>query len=305
MLPCLTRLGKAIAGLATVALVVTGCGDGTVTDSGSASGKIKVVASTNVWGSVAQAVGGDAVEVTSILSDPAADPHSYEGKPADTAAIGEAGLVLHNGGGYDDFFSTSLDASGTKAARIEAFQVSGKAGEPEANEHVWYDLPTVRKVADLVAQDLGAIAPDRKELFAGNAKAFGAGIDELITKVEDAGKAKPGAAVVATEPVADYLIDLAGLKNATPAEFAEAIEEESDPSIAAVAETTDLITGKQVVALINNAQTEIPATKQLTLTAAAAGVPVVPVTETLPEGVTGYLDWMSKQVDALAGALKG
>jgi zinc/manganese transport system substrate-binding protein len=303
MRPCLPRLGKAIVGLATVALVVTGCGQDTATDNGSASGKIKVVASTNVWGSVAQAVGGDAVEVTSILSDPSADPHSYEGKPADTAAMGEARLVLYNGGGYDDFFTTSLDASGTKASRIEAYQVSGK--EPGANEHVWYDLPTVRKVADQLAQDLGTIAPDRKDLFAGNARTFNAGIDELIGKVEQAGKAKPGAAVVATEPVADYLVELAGLKNATPAEFAEAIEEETDPSVAAVAETTDLITGKQAVALINNAQTEIPATKQLTLTAAAAGVPVVPVTETLPEGVSGYLDWMSKQVDDLAGALKG
>jgi zinc/manganese transport system substrate-binding protein len=58
-----------------------------------------------------------------------------------------------------------------------------------------------------------------------------------------------------------------------------------------------------VAALVNNGQTETPVTNQLDDAAKSAGVPIVQVTETLPEGVTGYLDWMTKQVDALSGAL--
>ena len=52
--------------------------------------------------------------------------------------------------------------------------------------------------------------------------------------------------------------------------------------MAAVAATTDLITGKQVAMLVNNAQTETAVTDSLVDAAKAAGMPVVTVTETLP-----------------------
>src|SRR5690606_41330361 len=60
-----------------------------------------VVASTDVWGSVAATVAGDHVPVTSIISGPQHDPHSYEASPADAAAPTDAALVVSNGGGYD------------------------------------------------------------------------------------------------------------------------------------------------------------------------------------------------------------
>ena len=66
-------------------------------------GTVPVVASTDVYGAVVQAVGGDRVTVTSLISDPAADPHSYEAPPAAAAAVARARLVVVNGGGYDEF----------------------------------------------------------------------------------------------------------------------------------------------------------------------------------------------------------
>jgi zinc/manganese transport system substrate-binding protein len=259
------------------------------------------VASTNVWGSVVAAIGGDEVSVRSILADPTADPHSYEDKPADAAELAEAKLAVFNGGGYDDFFPRLADASGTGARRVEAFAVSGK--QEGANEHVWYDLPTVRAVADKIAEELGLIAPDRREIFAGNARSFEAQVDELIARTARIGADRPGARVAYTEPIPEYLIETAGLANATPEEFSEAVEEETDPPAAAVAAITGLVTSRQVLALVNNAQTETPVTAALKESATAAGVPVVDVTETLPAGVTSYVEWMTAQVDALAGAL--
>jgi zinc/manganese transport system substrate-binding protein len=81
------------------------------------------------------------------------------------------------------------------------------------------------------------------------------------------------------------------------------VENETDIPAAALADVTRLIEQKQVVALVENAQTENAGTQQVAGQAKTAGVPVVQVTETLPEGVTGYLDWMTKQVDSLVGAL--
>ncbi|MCE6999521.1 zinc ABC transporter substrate-binding protein [Saccharothrix sp. S26] len=304
----------AVAAATAVALTACGAQD---TPAANDGGPIKVVASTNVWGSVVKAVGGDAVQVSAIIDDPSGDPHSYESTPSDLAEVRDAKLVVFNGGGYDDFFATLLGPETEGAKKIEAFPLSGKAdgheepepsGEPEGeehhdhavNEHVWYDFETVRKVADQAAADLGAIAPDKKSTFDANAKDFAAGLTGLEQRVAGKGAGKK---VLATEPVAHYLLDTAGVEDVTPESFADAVENETDIPAAALADVTRLIEQKQVTALVNNAQTENAGTKQVVEQARATGVPVAEVTETLPEGVTGYLDWMTKQVDSLVGAL--
>jgi zinc/manganese transport system substrate-binding protein len=291
---------RLVAGAAALVLTLTACG-GKSAGEPAAPGKIAVVASTNVWGSVLQAVGGDAVDVRSILSDPAADPHSYQSSPTDATTLKNARLAVYNGGGYDDFFTSLAKENGQDVPKIVAFDVSGK--KQGANEHVWYDFATVKKVSDQVAEQLGKIAPDKAATFSANARTFDGKLDELTAKAAAIGQAKPGSQVVVTEPVAFYLLAAAGVKDVTPSEFSEAVEEETDPSASAIAETTDLVKDRKVVALVNNEQTETPVTKQLNTAAGAAGVPVVNVTETLPDGAAGYLDWMTKQVDALSGAV--
>ncbi|MFD5829590.1 metal ABC transporter solute-binding protein, Zn/Mn family [Lentzea sp. NPDC060358] len=290
---------------------LTACGTST---PAADNGKIQVVASTNVWGSVVKAVGGDDVEVKALLDDPSADPHSYESKPADAALVKDAKLVVFNGGGYDDFFAKLITNDATK--KVEAFPLRehDHAGEPSTsaapdadghdhsvNEHVWYDLHTVQAVAQAAATELAAIAPDKKAAFEKNSADFAAKLEELEKKVDGIGAGKK---VASTEPIAHYLLDETGAEDVTPEEFSKAIEEESDVPAAALASMNQLVEGKQVNVLVNNTQTENQVTKGLVDKAKSAGVPVVAVTETLPEGVTGYLDWMSKQVDALSQALK-
>jgi len=292
---------RAGAAVAAALLALTACGGGSDAPA-AADGKVAVVASTNVWGSVVRAVGGDSVTVHSIIDDPSADPHSYESKPADVAALAKAKLVVFNGGGYDDFFTKLIADSGDNGAKqVDAFGLSGKADG--TNEHVWYDLPTVKKVADKVAEELSAAAPDQKDAFTANAAKFDQQVDALAASVAKLGTDHPGSKVVVTEPVPHYLLEAAGVTDATPTEFSEAIENETDVPVAALTAATDLITGKQVTALVNNTQTENSVTQQLVSRAGTAGVPVVGVTETLPAGVSGYLDWMTKQVDALSTAL--
>ena len=285
---------KTALAIAAVALVAAGCGSGS---DAAADGKIPVVASTDVWGSVVQAVGGPDVSVRSLIDNPSADPHSYSDKPEDATLLTDAKLVVYNGGGYDDFFTKLVKAAGANAKQINAF---GLAGHPDGeNEHVWYELATVKKVADKVAAELGTIDPGNKDTYAANAKAFDGKLDALATRAE----AIPDGKVVSTEPVAHYLLATAGMTDVTPAEFSEAIEEETDPPVLAVADTTDLISNKQVVALINNDQTETNVTNKLLDAAKTAGVPVVDVSETLPQGVTDYVEWMTMEVDSLAGAV--
>jgi len=282
-----------VGALAVVSLAACGTTSTPSTDSG----KIRIVASTNVWASVVKAVGGDEVDVKALLDDPSADPHSYESKPADAALVKDAKLVVFNGGGYDDFFAKLITGDAQK--KIEAFPL--RKHDKDGNEHVWYEFDAVRAVAEAAANELGAIKPDKKTTFESNTQQFTAKLEELGKKVDGIGRGKK---VVATEPIAHYLLDATGVEDVTPEAFSKAVEEQSDVPAAALASINQLVEGKQANVLVDNTQTENQVTKQLVEKAKAAGVPVVAVTETLPEGVTGYLDWMSKQVDALSQALK-
>jgi zinc/manganese transport system substrate-binding protein len=280
------------------------CGGGTSSDGGGAQvgsdGKVKVVASTDVWGSVAAAVGGQNVEVKSVIHDPSADPHSYETTADDALAAKGAQLLLSNGGGYDEFFGKLTEQAGS-AKKLVAYDVAATGDE---NEHVWYDLPGVGKVADQLAAQLGELKPAAKQQFADNATAFKAKVDSLEKRLEELGTTHPGTKVVVTEPVAHYLLASAKITDATPKAFSDAVENDTDVPAGAVSAYKQLIATKQVKALINNEQTVTPLTQDVVKQAKEAGIGVVGVTETLPAGVTDYIGWMTGEVDELAGALK-
>src|SRR6266545_4837764 len=96
-------LALVLAGL----LAVAACGQGP--GAGGSSGKLSVVAAEGFWGSIAGQLGGDRVEVKSIINNPDADPHDYESTPADGRAIAGAGYVILNGAGYDPWAQKLVD----------------------------------------------------------------------------------------------------------------------------------------------------------------------------------------------------
>jgi zinc/manganese transport system substrate-binding protein len=190
------------------------------------------------------------------------------------------------------------------AVDVSGLQAQVPAGE-EFNEHVWYHLPTIKKVADQLATNLAAVDSTDAPTFTANAAAFSAKIDELIAKLDAVKAQHAGTKVAITEPVPLYMTEAAGLLNATPEDFSEAIEEGTDPSAAVLNETLGLFTGKTVKVLLANSQTESPATQQVEQAATTAGIPVEGVTETLPVGVDDYVAWQSQQIDGLAKDLGG
>jgi zinc/manganese transport system substrate-binding protein len=314
-------LGVAVS--ATAALALVGCSS---SDSPASGGGVNVVASTNVWGSVAEAVVGDKGTVTSIIADPSADPHSYEASPSDAATVSRASLVVYNGGGYDQFITDILDTeSGTPA--VDAFSQldadhSGHdhASEPETataaasndshdghdhsgvNEHVWYDPEVAAATAEAIAAELGKIDPDNAATYTANAEAFHDQIHEITDVTARIAADHPDAPVAQTEPIAHYLLEGAQSMDLTPADFEDAIEEGNDPSPAAIAATQDLFTGKKVRALVYNTQTQDSVTQNIRTVAEQNDVPVVEVTETLPDGMS-YVQWQTKAAEDLETAL--
>src|SRR4051812_26060065 len=100
----LIPLVVAAAIVATVLLVYKPVGE-------NPAGKVRVIAAENFWGDIASQIGGDHVQVTSIINDPTADPHLYESNARTAAQVGAADLVIINGMGYDNFMDKLLAGS--------------------------------------------------------------------------------------------------------------------------------------------------------------------------------------------------
>jgi zinc/manganese transport system substrate-binding protein len=300
--------GVAVFAMSALVLSIglTACGGDKKTEgAGAGSGMSTVVASTDVWGSIAQAVAGDHAKVTSIITNASADPHSFEASPSDAAAISDATLVVYNGGGYDHWVDDAL-ANHPGVASVDAYSLLNAAalGEPNpANEHVFYDLGTARAVATTIADRLAHDDPTHAADYRANAATFNRSADAIEQTEKAIRTTHPGAAVVATEPVAHYLLVAAGLTDKTPAGFSSAVEQDVDPAPVDVAAMLDLIKDRQVAAVVFNEQTVTAVTKQVQAAAQSAGVPIVEVTETLPDG-SDYLTWQRDAADRLANALQ-
>ena len=294
-------LVSTLAIAAVTALALAGCSSAS---SASDDGTLRVVASTNVYGDIAETIGGDAIHVTSLMDDPAQDPHSFEASAQNQLAVSKADIVIENGGGYDDFMQTLLKGSKNDGTTVlNVVELSGlTATDGELNEHVWYDFPTIQKFTAALVGALSKVDPGQKQTFEKNAAAFTGKLDVLEAGEAKLKAAHAGEGVAITEPVPLYMLDAIGLVNKTPEKFSAAIEEENDVSPVVLRDTLELFSGHRVTLLAYNEQTTGAETERVLAAAKSNGVPVVPVTETLPAG-KHYIGWMQSNLDAVGSAL--
>src|SRR5882757_4106030 len=140
---------RTIIVLASGSLLLAGCGGGTTAGSGLA-----VVAAENVYGDIAQQIGGAHVHVTSILSDPNADPHLFEPGSSNGLAVATARVAIQNGLGYDAFMTKLENATpSAKRSVLTIAAVLGVRGR-DANPHLWYDVTALAKIAGAIAAQL-------------------------------------------------------------------------------------------------------------------------------------------------------
>jgi zinc/manganese transport system substrate-binding protein len=263
--------------------------------------RLRIVASTDVYGAIARAVAGRRAQITSLIDDPAQDPHAFEASVRDQLAVSKAEVIVENGGGYDDFVDRMRAASSAPgAAAIVAVRLFG--AHPPANEHVFYDLPTMARLAERLAGVLSARRPGARAAFRAGADRFVAGVHALERVAAGLRARYAGTRVVVTEPVANQLLRACGLVDATPPAFSSAVEADTDVSASVLHDTLELVSSGTVHALVYNVQSAGAETQRLRADAAAHHVPQVPVRETLPSGA-GYLTWMRSNLTALAKAL--
>jgi len=266
--------------------------------------RLEIVAGENFWGNIAAQIGGAKVNVTSIITDPNADPHLYESDARDASAVATAGIVIENGLGYDDFMAKLLAAAPNPKRTVLSAQNILHVTGSDPNPHLWYDTSRVPTVAAAIEEALAAKDPADAAYFRANLNRFDQSLTPILSVIRQIKTRYPGAPVAYTERVPGYLLAAAGLSVKTPPGFAAAIEDGTDPSPADTLTFDSLITAHRIKVLLYNAQTTSAATQSILNLARANGIPVVPVTETLPKDDPTYQDWQLGQAQALLSALR-
>jgi zinc/manganese transport system substrate-binding protein len=288
------------AAIAAAGLFVRGWN--TALRADAAAARVPIVAAENFYADVIGQIAGDHALLTSIISDPNADPHEYETSARDVGAIARARLVVVSGIGYDGFMTKLLRASPNPAREVivVASLVGRKDGD---NQHIWYDPPTMLRFARTVTDTLSRIDPANTQSYREWLLLFEASYKPFTDRVASLRAKIGGTPIAVTEPVFNYMADALGLKVITPEEFQKAIEEGEDPPARAMAEVEDQLHTHKVRVLMYNTQAVTPVTEKVKRDARQFGIPVVGVSETLPLNGLNYQRWMLSQLDALEQAL--
>jgi zinc/manganese transport system substrate-binding protein len=265
---------------------------------------IHIVAAENFYGGVATQIGGDQVEVTSILTNPDQDPHLFTVDPRTAAAVEDADIIIMSGVDYDPWMAQLEKAHRPLNKTMKQFVITAAdlIGAKEGdNPHIWYKPETMPAVAKdlvrfLVANDKPHAADYQKRL-----SDFLATLEPVTAKVA-ALKAKFGGTdVLATEPVFGYMADALGLKMHAMS-FQNHVMNNVEPTAQETEEFEDLLRQRKVKLLFYNGQASDPIADRMKDIAKQAGVPVVGVTETEPAGTT-FASWMLTQLDEVEKAL--
>ena len=289
----------AIAALASVGMLasVAACGSGR--SSSEKNGTIEVVASVNQWGTVAKTLGGDNVNVTSIINSTNVDAHDYEPTTSDIAKLQKAQVIIVNGAGYDAWAVKA--AQSAKATVVNAAEVGGvKDGD---NPHIWFSADVRKAMAQAITDAYAKADSANKSDFD---KLNDQGMTEegnVEGKIAEVKQKSDGLAYAATESVASYLAEDMGLADATPSGYAQATANESEPTPTDIKQFTDALKAGEIKLLVVNTQEESELTGKITNAAKSANVPMVNLTEQMPEQYDSLTAWMESLVDAFSKAI--
>jgi len=287
-----------IAALALTSLLALACGQA----ARAGEVKVAVVAAENFYGDIARQIGGDRVDVISIMNNPDQDPHLFETTPGVVRQIAGARVVILNGADYDPWMQKLLAAAPRPGRMVitAAEQVAAKAGD---NPHLWYAPATMPAVAKAIAEALTKSDAAHAADYAGRLATTLAALDRIGQRVAQIKAKHESVAITATEPVFGPMADALGLAMRNQ-RFQLAMMNDTEPSARDVAAFENDLKQHKVKALLYNAQVSEKLTLRLLDIAKAAKVPVVGVTETQPANVS-FQDWMLGELDALDRALSG
>jgi zinc/manganese transport system substrate-binding protein len=263
---------------------------------------INTLAVENFYASLVNQIGGQCVSTNTILSDPNADPHEFQPTASDVRMYQNAQLVIENGLGYDDFSDRILATLSRQPAVINAGDVLGL--QVGANPHVWYSPGYIDQIRAAILAELKQLNPEASAYFDSQSDALDQAFTGYHKLIEQIASQYTGVPVGATEPIFVDLANSTGLNLISPPDFMEAVAEGNDATARDLARFQDQITKHQIKVLVYNSQTVTSLTDQLKSLAQQNNIPIVGVSETMPEGAQTFQGWHAGQLQLLLQALQ-
>lgn len=309
---CLTLAACDTASPAATAVPTTGTSSATTapaTGTPSVGAKLNVVATTTQIRSMAEAVVGNIASVRSILT-PGADPHVFEPKPSDVAAIATATLVLKNGVALDDWVDKIIqNAGGQRPVVTVSTGVPIRKGdeqEPGGDPHVWFSVANAMTMTRNIRDALIMVDAAHSDTYKTNTDAYLAKLTDLDKYIMAQIATIPPAnrKMVTNHDAFHYYIDRYGLIYV--GSIIPSMSTDSAPSAQDVADLIKKIKAEQVKAIFLESSINPKLAEQI---ATDAGVKVVDTLygDTLGEpGTPGatYEGMMRYNTDTIVSALK-
>jgi zinc/manganese transport system substrate-binding protein len=152
---------SAVFALVLATFAVAGCGD----DSGSSGGGPTVVATTTQVADLVRQVGGERVSVDGMLQ-PGGDPHDYEPRPSDVAAVAKADVVFHSGGEVDEWLKDVIDNAGGAAELVTLLDSVRRLDD---DPHWWQDPRNAERALETIRTRLSELDPGGRAAYRRNA----------------------------------------------------------------------------------------------------------------------------------------
>jgi len=241
----------------------------------SADGPLKVVTTTPILADITRQLGGERVEVKSIL--PAgADAHDFEPAPEDLVTIEDAALVVEHGLDLDTWAADLVGTAGDKRVVVATDGVTvipSDEGDSAPDPHVWFDPANVKVMAANIAADLTAIDPDGQISYEARRDAFGRQLDALDQWISAQIATVPpeNRKLVTNHDAFSYFVQRYGLT--LVGSVIPSIDSRAEPSAKETAELIEQIKAENVPAIFTETTINPELEREL---AEQAGVAVVP-----------------------------
>jgi len=283
--------------------------------------KLRVVATTNIIADMAGQVGGDAIQLTSLLPL-GVDPHTYIATPRDVAAVAEADLILANGANLEaDFLPQLIQASqarlvyvsegipprelGPDETRAEGGEQPSQDAHSGIDPHTWTTPANASVFVGNIERALSELDPANADTYRANARAYQAELKALDEWVQAQINTIPleNRKLVTDHATFGYYADRYGLE--TVGTVVPGFSTASEPSAQELARLQDAIRGLGVRAIFVGSTVNPSLARQV---AADTGIKLVPLyTGSLGppgSGAETYLDYVRANTHAIVQGLR-
>ncbi|MBI3360700.1 MAG: metal ABC transporter substrate-binding protein [Chloroflexi bacterium] len=307
-LPELPKMMRWLTPLVVLSLLLTAC---SASPPATPDGRLKVVATFSVIGDFARVVGGDQIELTTLVGA-GRDTHTFDPNPTDGVALARASLILENGLGFETWLDDLYASSGSRGSRIvvtkgiEPRMATAGGGAQAADPHVWHAVANAIQMIGNIRDALGKADPAHAQTYQANAEAYVAQLQELDAWVFAEVNALPEGRrkLVTTHDTFGYFAQRYGFK--IVGTVLPASTEGASPSAQQVAALVEAVKAQGVPAVFAE---NVSSNAILQQVANEAGVKIVGslYTDALgPPGSDGetYLKMMRRNVTTIVAALR-